>query len=595
MSENLQATRGRTIVVGGGTAGCIVAARLSEDPRAEVIVLEAGVDYPTLAATPAGVLDAKYVPMRGHSPEVDPKHDWGLTIDMAGTTIVVPQAKLIGGGSAINGAIALRGASADYREWVEAGNPDWNFEAVSDTFRRLETDTTKDAANHGSDGPFPITRATDDELAPLQRAFIEAARSVGAEPVADFNAPDVEGVGRVPQARTGAMRVSTALSHLNPVRDRPNLEVRAQTEVARVLFDGSRACGVELLDGSVLEADEVILSAGAIMTPAILQRSGVGPHDLLQAHGIEVVADLPVGENLADHCCVPLLAPPLNDAWRPSDFSLQTAWRYSTDVQPGTLDAQLTMFSYLDARTNDEGGRGMAGSASKGIANVAGVGCVINKPRSVGRVAIRSSAAGEMPSVEPRYLSAEVDMAVMKQIVRDGWRVVTASPLAEMLGTPIGVDEGVIADDEALERFISDTVASGYHFTGTAKMADPEHGGVVDQRGNVHGVSNLRVIDASILPTPNCSSRRRRRCSARSPGRSPPRTAPSGKSPPRRTRTSNHRQPPRSGRPSRPSSSESATLWPHARSTPRSECRPTGTTARSTSTSRRLPDARASA
>lgn len=502
MSEKLQSAGGRRIiVVGGGTAGCIVAARLSENPLDSVLVLEAGTDYRSLEETPAGVLDAKYVPMRGHAPEVDPKHDWGLTIGMAGTTIVVPQAKLIGGGSAINGAIALRGASADYREWVEAGNPEWGFEAVSDTFRGLENDTLVDSANHGEAGPLPITRASDEELAPLQSAFLAAAQAVGAHPVDDFNAPDVEGVGRVPQARSGAIRVSTALSYLNPVRDRQNLEVRGDTEVARVLFDGTRCRGVELVDGTVLEADEVILSAGAIVTPALLQRSGVGPTALLEPLGIEVLADLPVGENLADHCCVPLLAPPLEDAWHPSDFSLQTAWRYSTDVQPGSLDAQLTMFSYLDARTNDEGGRGMAGSASDGIANVAGVGCVINKPRSLGRVAIQSAAAGTMPEVEPAYLSAEVDMAVMKQIVRDGWKVVTASPLADMLGTPIGVDESVIVDDEKLERFISDTVASGYHFTGTAKMADRAHGGVVDQHGNVYGVSNLRVIDASILPT----------------------------------------------------------------------------------------------
>lgn len=490
-------TRRRVVVVGGGTAGCVVAVRLSEDPTCEVLVLEAGTDYRGLGETPPEVLDAKYVPMRGHAPQANPEHDWGITVDVDGTPIVVPQAKLIGGGSAINGAIALRGATADYQEWVDAGNPRWNRESVWNTFDKLESDPAA-----GVDGGrYPITRATDDELGPLQQAFVDSARAVGAPVVDDFNAGDVEGVGPVPQSRQGAIRMSTALVYLDPVRHRPNLVVRGGVEVSRILLRDATVLGVELADGSHIDADEVILCAGAIATPAILQRSGIGPRALLEPLGIEVVADLPVGANLADHCVVPLLAVPKPGAWQPDDFSLQTAWRYSSEAQPSSLDSQLTMFSYLDARTNDSGGRGMAGRRLEGVANVAGIGCVLNKPRSTGRVAITSSALTSRANVEPHYLSNQIDIAVMKQIVRNGWKVLTTSPLADLLDEPIGVSRSVIEDDGELQRFIVGSVASGYHFTGTARMAARNRGGVVDQSGDIYGVANLRVIDASILPT----------------------------------------------------------------------------------------------
>lgn len=489
------------VIVGGGTAGCVAAARLSGNPRVSVLVLEAGPDYGTLEETPAGVLDAKYVPMRGHSPAVDATHDWGLTIEMNGASIVVPQARLIGGGSAINGAISLRGATADYREWAEAGNPDWDWSNVLVAFRALENDEAAGADIHGTDGPFPLTRATEDELAPLQKAFVDAARSVGAEHASDFNAPDAEGVGFVPQARQGAVRVSTAIAYLNPVRGRSNLTVRGNTDVARVRFDGRRAVGVELLDGTFIEAGEVILATGAIVTPALLQRSGVGPADLLDSLNIDVVSALPVGDNLADHCCVPLLAQPRQGAWKLEDYSLQTAWRFSTEVQPGTLDAQLTMFSYLDARTNDEGGRGMAGSGGSDVANVAGIGCVINKPRSTGWVRIRSTDPSELPYVEPNYMAEPIDLAVMRETIRLGWKVITSEPLAGMLETPLGIDAETIADDDALDAAIMRMVASGYHFTGSVKMAEPAQGGVVNQAGLVYGCSGLRVIDASVMPT----------------------------------------------------------------------------------------------
>ena len=495
------AKRYDVVIVGGGTAGCIAAARLSEDTSRSVLLLEAGPDYVSTAATPPGVLDARYVPMRSHAPSFDADHDWRINVLLGGTRIVIPQARLIGGGSAINGTLALRGAIADYREWVAEGNPDWGWDSVLPVFRDLETDDAGDDAWHGRHGPYPISRPTEAELAPLQKAFIAAALAVDAPPCADFNAPDAYGVGPVTQSRRGGTRISTAIAYLEPARGRPNLEVRGGATVARVLFDGDRAVGVEMLDGATITAGAVIVSAGAIASPALLQRSGVGPAGLLRTHGIRVVADLPVGDNLGDHCVVPILAEPRPGAWSVEHYSLQAVWRFSTTVQPDTLDAQLTMFSYLNVRTTGEGARGLAGSGGGGLENVAGIGCVLNKPRSTGVVRIASPRADVAPDVALNYLEEEVDRRVMREIVRRGWDVISAEPLAGMLEAPIGIDAATVADDDALDRMIAGALASGYHFTGTCKMAAPEKAGVVDQKGCVYGTRALRVIDASVLPT----------------------------------------------------------------------------------------------
>lgn len=489
------------IIVGGGTAGCIAAARLSEDGARSVLLLEAGPDYASTAMTPPGVLDARYVPMRSHAPAFDPDHDWRISVLLSGTRIVIPQARLIGGGSAINGTLAFRGATADYGEWVAAGNPGWGWDDVLPVFRDLENDDAGEDAWHGRSGPYQISRPADADLAPLQKAFIASALSVGASPCADFNAPDAEGVGPAPQSRRGGTRVSTAIAYLEPARARQNLEVRGGAMVARVLFDGDRAVGVELLDGSTIAADAVVVSAGAIASPALLQRSGVGPAELLRTHDIGVVADLPVGDNLGDHCVVPILAEPLPGAWNVDHYSLQAVWRFSTAVQPGTLDAQLTMFSYLNVRTTGEGARGLAGSGGSGLENVAGIGCVLNKPRSTGVVRIASARADVAPDVALNYLVEEVDRRTMREIVRRGWDVISAAPLANMLAAPIGIDAAIVAADGALDRMIAGALASGYHFTGTCKMASPEKAGVVDEHGRVYGTRGLRVIDASVLPT----------------------------------------------------------------------------------------------
>jgi choline dehydrogenase len=491
-----------TIIVGGGAAGCIAAARLSEAPETSVLLLEAGADYRTEDETPPEVLDARYVPMRSHAPAYDPAHDWGMHVTQAGATIVVPQAKLIGGGSAINGTISLRGALGDFDEWVEAGNPEWSWEHILPAYRELENDQAHGNALHGRNGPFPISRASENEYAPLQRAFLESAIRSGAPQCLDFNVPNAEGAGPAPQSRRGQVRVSTAMAYLGPARTRTNLTVRGDSEVVRVILrPGGSACGVELVGGNVVEAHKVVLCAGALLTPLILQRSGIGPTKLLETLEIPVIADLPVGENLADHCVVPLIAEPRAGAWRKTDFSLQAIWRFSTPVQPGSLDGQLTMFSYLNVRTTGEDGRGLAGSGSARLENVAGIGCVNNKPRSTGVVRITDRDIGTRPFIELNYLAKPIDKAVMRSIVRRGWQVIRTPPLRGMLFDPIGFDGRTIEDEAALDSAIEKTIASGYHFAGSCRMAPVDRKGVVDQRGRVHHCSNLYVMDASVMPT----------------------------------------------------------------------------------------------
>jgi len=489
------------VVVGGGAAGCILAARLSQDPSRSVLLLEAGHDYRG-EQTPAEVLDVKTVPMRGHAEEFMPEHDWGLVVHSRGSAgINVPQGRLIGGGSAINGAISLRGARADYDEWVAFGNPEWSWEKVLPTFVAMENDPAS-GDFHGHDGPIPLARASDDELAPIQAAFVESAKAIGVPYVYDLNAPDAHGVGPAPMTRIGERRVSTAESYLAPARSRPNLTVRGDSLVDRVLFEGTRATGVLLADGTVIEAgQEVVLCAGAIQTPAILQRSGIGRAEVLRPLGIEQLVDLPAGENLGDHFNVPLMAQPKPGVWQPGQYGLQTVLRMSTSVQPGSLDGQLTTFTYLSTKTTGEGNRGLAGEGSEDVDYVCGVGCVLNKPRSLGTVRITSTDPNALPDVDPNYLDRSIDRDAIREIVRLAWRVFTTPPMAELVNDALGFDEEIMADDARLDEVIESKTASGYHFTGTALMAQPERGGVVDQQGLVHGTSGLRVADASVIPT----------------------------------------------------------------------------------------------
>jgi choline dehydrogenase len=281
------------IIVGAGAAGCVLASRLSEDRDRTVMLLEAGPDYPTVEASPPDIVSGLQIAL---------SHDWGFSAERAdGRSFAIPRACLVGGSSATNATFALRGLPADYDAWAASGLRGWSFGDVLPYFRRLETDRDFDGDAHGHDGPIPIRRYPANERTPVQEAFLAAAEALGHPRAVDHNAPSAFGAGPIPMNTEKGVRRSAALTYLFQARGRPNLEVRAAAPVAHVLFEGSRAVGVQLADERLF-GGHVILAAGAIGSPMILMRSGIGPAQHLAEMGIAVRVDLPgVGEHLADH------------------------------------------------------------------------------------------------------------------------------------------------------------------------------------------------------------------------------------------------------------------------------------------------------
>jgi choline dehydrogenase-like flavoprotein len=482
------------VIVGAGSAGAALAARLSEDRARRVALLEAGPDYAGLEVTPDDLRNGWRMSLR--------EHDWGFAAEaVPGRTIPYPRGRVTGGSSAVNAAIALRGVPADYDEWAALGNDGWDWTNVLRYFLRLEDDPEGSQELHGRGGPVAICRWRRDELIPTQRAFFDVCQRLGFPEVTDHNDPEATGVGPFPQNRRGRLRLSTAFAYLTAARERPNLSVQPHCLVDRVLLEGDRVIGAEVVDGEgrrIVRGRRITLSAGAIGSPAILLRSGIGPEGALDELGLAPVVSLPgVGAGLVDHPVSRLLLVP-----RPGSSDLemplaQIVVRYTAPGSEWFNDMQLVMFSHVDVA-----GIGGEEAVTRVGAPVAiGLSTALERPRSRGRVSLASADPAVPPLIDLNFADDPEDLRQLVEGVRLAWQVAHEPEIAAHSERVALLSEEAVDSDEASRAYVRATVTTQFHPCGTARMGPADDVmAVVDAHCRVRGLHNLRVVDASIMP-----------------------------------------------------------------------------------------------
>ena len=505
------------IVVGAGSAGCVLAGRLSEDRGTRVLLLEAGpTDRSLWIHLPIGYGKTMWSPTYNWRFETDPDPN------MNGRRIYWPRGKTLGGSSAINGLVYIRGQREDYDHWAALGNNGWRYDEVLPYFIKSEGNQRGATPLHGGDGPLKVSDIGARHE--LIEAFIEGAGQVGVPRTDDFNGAVQEGAGYYQLTTHKGWRCSTAKAYLTSARRRANLRIETDALATGLVFEGRRAAGVRYAQGGVTKTAhcraEVLLCAGSIQSPQLLQLSGIGPRPLLDKFGIAMVHELPgVGENLQDHlqirlgyeCTKPITTnDQLNSWFGQAKVGLEWMLHRSGPLAVGINQGGCFMRALMDeqgkpvAATPDIQfhvatlSADMAGGKVHPYSGFTLSICQL-RPESRGHIRIRSLDAAEPPEMQPNYLSTELDRATTVAGVKAARAIAQSNAMRPYVKREVKPGPGAASDAELLE-FCRDNGATIFHPTGTCRMgSDPM--AVVDARLRVHGVAGLRVIDCSAMPT----------------------------------------------------------------------------------------------
>ena len=500
------------IVVGAGSAGSALANRLSADHRHRVLLLEAGAKWHPLSTVPVS-----FSKLIDH-----PSANWCYRSEpepaSAGRAIPVPRGRLLGGSSAINGLVFVRGQALDFDTWAQLGNRGWSYEDVLPVFKRIEHFEGGPDAYRGVDGPLNVSIESDQN--PLYDALFESARELGIPCNDDYNGADQEGIARTQTTIRNGRRASAAVAYLAPARHRRNLHVITGAHATKLEFEQTRCTGVTYRRGGsehVARATrEVILSAGAINSPQLLELSGIGRREVLDAHGIPIRHELAgVGEGLRDHIAPRMvfrvMRPGIafNDRGRGVGL-LGQILRYAL-TRKGLLSLpSAPVLGFLrtrkelaspDVQIHFVPYRVVLRDGKRGLGEEPGMTCTVYqcRPESLGEVHITSPDAGQAPRIRFNFLSAELDRRTLCAGMREVRRIMATAAMRKLCGEEMQPGEAITSDDALLD-FIREKAETAYHPVGTCKMGNDSMA-VVDESLRVHGFRGLRIADGSIMPT----------------------------------------------------------------------------------------------